>query len=200
MSIARPSRILGSVVVTSLVTSLVAIAALAGCSGQSAGVDLTQRVDPTTPTDAGPDVIGCSAIAPVCNAGDMIVPHESCTDADGCYALPSVCGEPPQWCAHQTVQCGAVPRCDAGDTQVSVCPPPTPGPAPGGGYECYTRALCGSTIECVHSDQCDVQPVCNPGDVQVVDPGLCMNAAVQCYSVTSCGNTIECSTTAKPGG
>ena len=185
MSLVVQARIL-------VAASAASLALLAGCSGKPIGDDLTQKVDPTTPTDAGPDVIECSAISSACNPGDQAVPQESCTAADACYALPSVCGQPPVWCAHRTVQCGAIPRCDMGDTQVSVCPPPVPGPGPGGGYECYTRSVCDWTIQCVHSDTCKALPTCNPGDIQAVDPSECLNGGVKCYSVSACGSTIQC--------
>lgn len=186
-----------------LARSLLAASALSvllvACGGKSLGNDdLLTTPDPTEPTkpvisaDAGPDAPACSFNAAVCDPGDVAVANEAkCGAADYCYSRRGGCPDSLLWCAHYTAQCGAIPRCDSGDTEVSGCPG---GPPSGGGDTCYPRTACGSTIFCLHHDACKSLPQCNPGDVEVTDITTCSMKGISCYPVTECNYTIHCYT------
>jgi hypothetical protein len=187
----------------SSLTSVVVVASLAvlgvlGCSGKDVGSDLYGKVDPVQPTpgDAGPDVNNCADFAPACDPGDDNVGSEAnCAGADYCYSRSTGCGDTLVWCAHRTEQCNAHPGCDAGDSQVTTCPAPPPGPGGGaGGYTCYARSACGTTIQCLHQEVCKALPACNPGDLEVMQVDTCNQPGVKCYSVSACNVTIHCYT------
>ena len=179
----------------SLAVVIASIALLPGCGGRSLGDELNSRVDPNTPADAGPDGrIVCHDPTIECDPGDQSVASEAaCGDAQYCYSRSGSCGGAPVWCAHlKTVQCGAIPRCDQGDTEVASCPPPPPGPD--NGFSCYPRTLCGSTIQYVHRDTYKTLPACDPGDKKVTSIDTCTMPGVSCYSRTACNFTIHCYT------
>ena len=182
-------------------TALSLLAALsAACGGKSLGNDdLMGTPDPTNPTtpptptgDAGPDApVQCNGVNLACDPGDVSVGSEAgCGNADYCYSRTG-CPGAVLWCAHRTVQCGAIPRCDQGDQQVTGCPGGPPG---AGGDACYPRTVCGSTIFCLHHDACTSLPSCNPGDKEVTDITTCTMKNVSCYPVTECNYTIHCYT------
>lgn len=175
-------------VVSLLALSSSSLAALAGCSGAEAGIDLTssppdgtQPIDPKEPAD--PPV--CSARAAVCDPGDDRVASEAaCKGADYCYSRAGACGGDVVWCAHQPAQCGAVPSCDAGDRVVTSCPK---------GATCYSRTACGSTLLCAKAaPTCKALPTCDAGDVEVKFDECTGPGAVACYSRSACNFTIWC--------
>ena len=184
--------------------SLLAVSALAllavACGGKSiANDDLVATPEPTDPTaphptpgDAGPDApVQCNGVNLACDPGDVSVGSEAaCGNADYCYSRTG-CPGAILWCAHRTVQCGAIPRCDQGDEEVTSCPF---GPAGSGASACYSRTVCGSTILCLHQDACTALPSCNPGDKEVTDINTCTMKGVSCYPVTECNYTIHCYT------
>lgn len=184
-----------------LARSLFAVSSLslalltAACGGKSIGNDdLTSTpvpTDPTTPSDAGPDAPKqCNGVNLACDPGDESVGSEAaCGNADYCYSRTG-CPGSILWCAHRTAQCGAIPRCDQGDEEVTSCPFH---PA-GSGITCTPRTVCGSTILCVHRDACTALPSCNPGDVEVTDINTCAMKGISCYPVTECNYTIHCYT------
>jgi hypothetical protein len=180
-------------------TSVVVVSAIsllaAACGGKSIGDDLTSApdtTDPTTTSDAGPDSPpACTFNGAVCDPGDVAVGSEAnCGSADYCYTRRGGCPNALLWCAHRSVQCGAIPRCDQGDEQVTACPS---GP-PGSGITCTPRTVCGSTILCLHRDACTALPSCNPGDKEVTDINTCTMKGISCYPVTECNYTIHCYT------
>jgi hypothetical protein len=179
-----------------LVASAISLLAVA-CGGRSIGNDdLTGTPDPTDPSpivpnDAGPDApTQCNGVNLACDPGDQSVGSEAaCGDADYCYSRTG-CPGSILWCAHHTVQCGAVPRCDKGDDEVAACPDG----GPNSSLTCYPRTVCSSTILCVHHDGCAALPSCNPGDVEVTDIGTCSMKGISCYPVTECNYTIHCYT------
>ncbi|MDB5215389.1 MAG: hypothetical protein JWO86_3316 [Myxococcaceae bacterium] len=182
----------------SVVVMASAMALLAACGGKSIGDDLSSTPDPNNPNpnpipsqDAGPDAPGCTFNGARCDPGDVAVASEAgCGDADYCYSRRAGCPDALLWCAHRTVQCGAIPRCDQGDEQVTQCPDPAPNSA----LTCYPRSVCGSTIQCVHRDACTSLPSCQPGDIEVTAISTCSMKGVSCYSVTECNYTIHCYT------
>jgi len=180
-----------------VVLSSVALLAVAGCGGRSIGDDLTgptNPTNPTTPTDPPDptDPTACPAIAPACDPGDRSVGSEaSCAGADYCYSRTQECNKSVVWCAHdEPAQCEAIPTCDKGDKQVTACP--TSGPS--AGLVCYPRTLCGSTIQCLHSDACKALPQCHAGDIEVTAIDTCSKPGISCYPVSECNFTIHCYT------
>lgn len=106
----------------------------------------TTTTQPANGGSAGASQICCLAMA-VCSPGDQqIAGPEACPEGVQCYSNSICCSH--VWCAPATVQCAAVPVCDAGDTEITgECPPD---------LSCYTRTLCGSTINCKRaSTDCD---------------------------------------------
>ncbi len=186
----------------SVFTSLAALALLAGCSGTPVGSDLTSKpdpTDPTEPTDPTPptDPTKCTALAPACDPGDLAFGSDSAcraNDAAYCYSRTDTCSKAVLWCGHpRQPACGAIPRCDTGDSQVSACPSGGPG---NGGNICYPRTVCGTTILCFHQGGCTALPKCDPGDTQVGDPSQCFKTPpLTCYKRAVCNVTITC---AKP--
>jgi hypothetical protein len=184
--------------VRSVVMMVSAMALLAACGGKTSGDDLTSTPNPNNPsptptTTPGPDPTApkpCNGPSLACDPGDVSVGSEAnCGKADYCYSRTGCPGD-VLWCAHRTVQCGAIPRCDQGDEQVIQCPDPAPNSA----ITCYPRTVCGSTIQCVHRDACTSLPSCQPGDIEVTAISTCSMKGVSCYSVTECNYTIHCYT------
>ncbi len=80
--------------------------------------------------------------------------------------------------------CGAVPRCEEGDEEVSSA-----SGCPQDDARCYSRSLCGLTVWCVGPElACRAIPVCQGGFVEVK---TCPTEA-SCVPVTVCGTTILC--------
>ena len=191
----RAPRLRMTIARSLLVISAVSLLAVA-CGGKSLGDDLTGTPTPTdaaTPVtpDAGPDApVQCEGAALLCDSGDVLLPTEgACGAADYCYSRTG-CGS-LIWCAHRNPQCGAIPRCDSGDTEVKACPDG----GPNSGVTCYPRTLCGSTIQCLHHEaSCTALPSCQPGDIEVTSISTCSMKGVNCYAVTECNYTIHCYT------
>lgn len=174
------------------------LAAIAGCGGRAAGQDLIAPADPTDPTPTDPTNptdpdLPCATIAPACDRGDNQYASDAQCKAAGsdyCYTRSSTCNDrvvSSIICGRPTAQCAAMPVCDEGDRETAGCPK-------NAGATCYTRTVCGTTIQCVHQEPtCDGLPSCDPGHTQVpAGSALCSAPNYTCYSRTVCGTTITC--------
>lgn len=85
----------------------------------------------------------CCLAEAICQPDEKEIPSlKDCPAGYACHETTICCST--IYCARPTVQCTAVPVCDAGDAEITgECPPD---------LSCYTRSLCGSTIRCRHSD------------------------------------------------
>jgi hypothetical protein len=92
----------------------------------------------------GGDGTGCCLAAAICNDGDTQIASEAeCPPGATCYSNSICCHT--VWCAQTTVNCDAIPVCEANETEVSVCPD---------GETCHLRTMCGSSVICL-VDECD---------------------------------------------
>lgn len=124
----------------------------------------------------------CTA-APACDPGDSRLGQSSvCPGSARCYER-SLCGQTIR-CAAALDQCGAVPRCKTGYTEVPASSCNT--------KDCVKETLCGSTIYCKPDVQCLGYPVCDPGHTPVKSPNECWEDDAACYSRSLCGATIWC--------
>jgi hypothetical protein len=163
-----------------------ALALLGGCSASTGNDDLFAQTQ-TSPTDPPPKdpPQSCPSIQIVCQPDEATYFSEATCRADHttCRFYGGGCAG-SVWCGKTTVQCEAIPTCDADDEETTTCPK---------GASCYSRTVCGSTILCQRPiAQCNAYPSCDPGDPQVVEIDTCKKAGVSCYSRTLCGTTIWC--------
>ncbi|MBS2012330.1 MAG: hypothetical protein JST00_05565 [Deltaproteobacteria bacterium] len=183
--------------VSSAVVAVTSFLVVAGCTGRVAGQDLlvadpdpTNPTNPPTPTD--PD-LPCATIAPACDPADVQYSSDgACKSAgnDYCYTRSSTCNGrivSTIICGRGTSQCDGIPVCDEGDRETAGCPKDA-------NARCYTRTVCGTTIQCVHYEPtCGAVPSCDGGDALVpAGSALCSSPSYSCYTRTVCGTTITC--------
>ena len=91
----------------------------------------------------------CCKMPNPCNAGDIqVAGRDDCPPNALCFPTTKCCSSDfsccsTTWCiaVPTPTQCDAYPACDFGDKQIpGECPPVT---------HCYTRTVCGNTINCV---------------------------------------------------
>lgn len=135
--------------------------------------------------------IYCEDIATTCTAEPTCPPAYE--EVDGCDTDSSTCKKVTTcgstiFC-QELAQCGAVPVCDEGWTEVTGCDGPEPG-----NVRCESRTLCGTTIYCENHITCDGLPVC-PQGTHEVDPTserCTQDDLPGCIAQEVCGQQIWC--------
>ncbi len=123
----------------------------------------------------------CAAY-PSCH-GEEVPTEEPCEENEELCREVSLCGA-TIYCREDIGHCEAYLVCDEGDEESEIaCDPDADEP-------CYTRSICGYTINCRPGPMCDAEPTCEPWEIASNE--ACFDDEWGCRAEEECGGIIYC--------